>query len=96
MYTVGSWFVYLMNIAILAIVAIVIFVYMNVKRGQYLKEATVCIQAEIILETGHSEYYTVRCRANDEWVKIGNRRYKLDIKRRQWGLHPRLPFWVHG
>lgn len=92
MYTVGPWFVYLMNLAILAIVAIVVFIWMNVKRGQYLQESQTHIQAEIILETGHSEFYTVKCGANDEWVRIGNRRYKLNKNRRRWGLHPRLPF----
>lgn len=92
MYTVGIWFVHLMNVAILAIVAVIVFVWMNVKRGQYLREATTCIQGELISETGHSEYYTVPCKANDEWVKIGNKRYKLDTKRRRWGVHPRIPF----
>ena len=92
MYTVGPWFVYLMNLAILAIVAIVVFVWMNVKRGQYLKEAAKCIQAEIIPETGQSRYYTVPLGANDEWVRIGNKRYKIDKTRRRWGVHPRLPF----
>jgi len=96
MYEVGYWFIHLMNLAIVAIVGIVVLVAVFMKRGQYMKTAQRCIQAEIILSTGHSEFHTVRCGINDEWVHIGGFDYKLDPKIRRWGLHPRLPFMGLG
>jgi hypothetical protein len=92
MYEVGPWFVYLMNLAILAIVAMIVLIYMRVKDGQYLREAEGCIQAEIIMPTGHSKFYTVKCGVNDEWIEVAGGRYKLNKDKREWGLHPRLPF----
>lgn len=92
MYEVGYWFIHLMNLAIVAIVGIVVLVAVFVKRGRYMNEAQRCIQAELLLSTGHSEFHTVRCSINDEWVKIGGYDYKLDPKVRRWGKHPRLPF----
>ena len=92
MYTVGIWFVHLMNLAILAIVGVIILVYIQVKKGEYLKEAQTCIQCEILLSTGHCEFHTVKCNVSDEWVKIDNFEYKLHPTYRRWGVHPRLPF----
>ena len=92
MYEVGPWFLHLMNLAILAIVGIVIVVAILVKKGQYQREAAKCIQAEILTATGWPEYHTVRCGINDEWVKIGSGDYKLDPNHKRWGVHPRLPF----
>ncbi len=92
MYEVGPWFVYLMNLAIMAVIGIIVLIAIFVKRGQYFNEAQKCIQAEILLSTGHREYHTVRCGVNDEWVKIRGFEYKLDPKVRQWGVHPRIPF----
>lgn len=92
MYQVGIWFVHLMNVAILAIIGVVVLIAIYVKRGHYMRDATRCIQAEILLSTGWPEYHTVRCGASDEWVTIKGYAYKLDPTKRGWGLHPRIPF----
>ena len=92
MYQVGIWFVHLMNVAILAIIGVVVLVAIYVKRGHYQRDAARCIQAEILLSTGWPEYHTVRCGPSDEWIRVGGYEYKLDPKKRRWGLHPRLPF----
>lgn len=92
MYEVGIWFVHLMNLAILAIVAVVILVVKDVKKGQYQREARRCVQVELKLSTGWSDYFTVPCGMNDAWVTVKGCRYKLNPKKISWGLHPRLPF----
>ena len=92
MYTVGIWFVHLMNIAILAIVGIIILAYIQTKKGQYLTEAARCIQCEIKMPTGHDEYYTVPLEVSAEWVEIKGIKYNLPKDVKNWGLHPRLPF----
>lgn len=91
MYEVGPWFVHLMNLAILAIVGVVILVAILVKKGQYQKEAAKCIQVELLTATGWPEYHTVRCGIDDAWVKVGNAQYKLNPDQKRWGFHPRLP-----
>ena len=92
MYEVGSWFVYLMDAAILALVVLGALIAIFVKRGKYQREAAECIQGEILLSTGQSEWHTVKCGVSDKWVKIDAFEYKLDLKHRRWGVHPRLPF----
>lgn len=92
MYTVGIWFVHLMNIAILAIVAVIVLSYIQVKKGQYLREAATCIQCEIKMPTGHDEYHTVPLVVSAEWVEIKGINYNLPKEVKNWGLHPRLPF----
>ena len=92
MYTVGGWFVYLMNLAILAVVGIIVLVVIQVKKGQYLKESERRIQAEVWLPTGHREYHTVPCDMNAKTVTVGSYTYHLNPNRIRWGRHPRLPF----
>ena len=92
MYTVGGWFVYLMNLAVLAIVGIIVLVYIRVKMGQYLKDAAGKIQVEIWLTTGYREYHTIPCDLNAQTVTIGSSTYYLNPQRIRWGRHPRLPF----
>lgn len=87
-----SWQLYLIDFAIVAIVFAVALVYMQVKRGQYQREADRCIQAEIILETGKSEFHTVPCKERDEWVTVKGIDYHIDIDHRRWGRHPRVPW----
>ena len=92
MYEVGGWFVYLMNLAILAIVGVIVAVAILHKRGQYQKEATGRIQVEIWLTTGYREYHTIPCDLNAKTVTIGSSTYYLNPGRIRWGRHPRLPF----
>jgi len=92
MYEVGPWFLHLMNLAILAILGVIVLVAILVKKGQYQRVAARCIQAELKTATGWSEYHTVRCGINDTFVTIGKGEYKLDPNHREWGRHPRLPF----
>lgn len=92
MYEVGIWFVHLMNVAILAIIGVVVLVAIFVKKRQYQKEARRCVQAEILLSTGWPEYHTVRCGVNDAWVKLKGFEYKLNPLKTRWGMHPRVPF----
>lgn len=79
MYEVGSWFVILMNGAILAILGAVALVAIYVKRAQYQKEAEKSIQAEIIQPSGHSKFYTVRCGQDAKSVDIGGGTYYFDF-----------------
>jgi len=92
MYTVGGWFVYLMNLAILAVVGIIVLVVIQVKKGQYLKDAAGKIQVEIWLATGYREYHTIPCDLNAKTITIGGSTYTLNPNRMRWGRHPRLPF----
>lgn len=94
MYTVGIWFVHLMNIAILAIVGVIVLGYIQAKKGQYLREAATQIQCEIKMPTGHDEYYTVPLEVSAEWVEIKGVKYNLPKGKevKNWGMHPRLPF----
>ena len=92
MYEVGIWFVHLMNVAILAIIGLIVLVAIFAKKRQYQRQAAKGIQAEILLSTGWPEYHTVKCGVNDEWVRIGGYEYKLNPTKQRWGLHPRVPF----
>ena len=92
MYEVGIWFVHLMNVAILAIIGIVVLVAIFMKKRRYQREVIRCIQAEILLSTGWPEYHIVKCGVDDEWVKIKGFEYKLNPEKTRWGLHPRVPF----
>ena len=92
MYTVGPWFVYLMNLAVLAIVGIIVLVVIQVKKNQYLKDAAGKIQVEIWLTTGYREYHTIPCDLNAKTITVGSSTYILNPKRIRWGRHPRLPF----
>ena len=92
MYEVGPWFVYLMNLAILAIIGIIVLIAIFVKRGQYQREAQGKIQVEIWQPTGWPKFYTVKCALGDTTVDVEGQTYKLNPDQQRWGLHPRLPF----
>lgn len=79
MYEVGSWFVILMNGAILAILGAAALIAIYVKRAKYQKEAEKSIQAEIIQPSGHSKFYTVRCGQDAKSVDIGGGTYYFDF-----------------
>jgi len=92
MYEVGSWFVYLMNGAILAIMAFILLVMVQVKRAKHAKDSEGKIRGEVQLSTGWSEYHIVPCGLSDKSVQIGNFVYMLDPDKRKWGKHPMNPF----
>ena len=92
MYEVGEWFVYLMNLAILAVLGVIVLIAILRKRGQYQKEAQLCVQAEVWQPTGWAEYHTVKCSMNAVTVDIGGFTYRLNPDKKRWGMHPRLPF----
>ena len=79
MYTVGSWFTILMDLAILAIVGIVALIYINYKRGQYQREAVRCIRAEIVQPTGWSKFYIAPCEPDAKSVTVDGLHYFLDF-----------------
>ena len=91
MYEVGGWFVHLMNIGILALIATGAMIAILYKRGQYQKQAQVCIRAEIQLPTGWNEYHTVECDFNAKSLDIENFTYLLNSAHRRWDKHPRNP-----
>lgn len=70
MYEVGSWFVYLMNGAILAFIALIVLIWVLRKRGQHAKEVEGKILADIWLPTGRSITGLARP-TPDAWVKLG-------------------------
>ena len=92
MYEVGEWFVYLMNLAILAVLGLIVVIAILRKRGQYQRETQKCTQCEIRQPTGWSEFYTVPCAINAKTVDVAGGTYRLNPEKRSWGLHPRLPF----
>ena len=79
MYTVGSWFTILMDLAILAIVGIVALIYINYKRGQYQRAAVRCIRAEVVQPTGWSKFYIVPCEPDAKSVTVDGLSYFLDF-----------------
>jgi hypothetical protein len=97
MYEVGSWFVYLLDGAILAVLAFIAIVMVFVKRGQYAKQAEKSIRAEIQLPTGWSEYHVVPCDDNAREIEVrdgdkSSGKYMLNPERRRYGKHPMNPF----
>lgn len=79
MYEVGYWFVYLMNGAILAILAALALVAIYVKRGQYQRTAEKSIQVEMIQPSGHSRFYTVECAQDAKSIDIEGGTYYFDF-----------------
>lgn len=92
MYEVGSWFVYLLDVAILAILAFIVLVMIFIKRGRYAKDAIGKIRAEIQLPTGWSEYHTIPIDDNAKSVTINDFIYILNPDKRRFGKHPMSPF----
>lgn len=92
MHEVGSWFIYLMDAAIIAIFGMVALILIFIKRGQYQKEANRCIRAEIWQPTGWSEYHTVPCDFNAKSVSVSDFLYTLNPGMRRYGKHPMNPF----
>ena len=77
MYTVGQWFPIMMNLAILAIVGVVIFALIFHYRGKYENEARGRVMVEIKMPSGWSQYYVVKPMTDGcvDLGKIGH--YKL-------------------
>jgi hypothetical protein len=92
MYEVGSWYIYLLDGAILAIIGMVLMVVVIFKRGKYQKEAEQCIRCEIHLPTGWSEYYVVPCDISAKCVTVKDFIYTIDPHQRRYGKHPLNPF----
>lgn len=92
MYEVGSWFVYLLDAAILAILAFITLAMVFIKRNQYAKDAVGKLQAEIQLPTGWSEYYTIPVDDNAKSVTIDDFIYLLNPEKRRYGKYPMAPF----
>ena len=92
MYEVGIWFIWLLDAAILAIIACAVLVMIFIKRGKYAKEAVGKIRAEIQLPTGWSEHHTVPIDDNAKSVTVGNFIYLLNPEKRRYGRHPMNPF----
>lgn len=107
MYTVGSWFPHLMNLAILAIVAVAVFGALFYYKGKYANEARGKIMAEVRMPSGWDHYEIVRP-FPDGWVRIGKGDYKLapevadkikegnpqpfTIPSKRWAMYPMRPF----
>jgi len=92
MYEVGSWFVWLLDGAILAILFAVALILIFIKRNSNNKDALSKIRAEIILPTGWSEYHTVPCDVNAKTVSVGDYIYTLNPQKHRYGKHPMNPF----
>ena len=69
MYQVGPWFVYLMNAAVLALVALGIVIGILRKRGEYARVSAGKILAEVWLPTGRS-VYVLAPPTPDGWVHL--------------------------
>ena len=91
MYEVGSWFVYLIDAAVLALVGIAAMIFILYKRGKYQKEAVQCILCEIMLPSGWSEFHTIKCDINAKTVSINDFIYHINTQRRRFSLYPRSP-----
>lgn len=70
MYQVGPWFVYLMNAAVLALIALGVLIGILKKRGEYAKVSAGKILAEVWLPTGRSIGVLARP-TPDGWVNLG-------------------------
>jgi len=92
MYEVGSWFVYLLDGAILAIIAFIALIMVFLKRNRYQKEAVNKLRAEIQLPTGWSDYFVVDVNDNARTVTVGKFVYFLNPEKRKYGKHPLNPF----
>jgi len=92
MYEVGSWFVYLLDGAIIAIIAFIALIMVFVKRNRYQKEAVNKLRAEIQLPTGWSDYFVVDVNDNARTVTVNNFIYFLNPEKRKYGKHPLNPF----
>jgi len=92
MYEVGSWFVYLLDGAILAIIAFIALIMVFLKRNRYQKEAVNKLRAEIQLPTGWSDYFVVDVNDNARTVTVGRFVYFLNPEKRKYGKHPLNPF----
>lgn len=80
MYTVGSWFPIMMNLAIVAIVAVAFGGLMIYYKNQYDNQARGGIWADIWLPNGASFFKLVKPTV-DGWVKVLKGHYKLSVSR---------------
>ena len=91
MYEVGGWFVHIINIGVLSVIAAGVLVLIIWKRSQYQKLAEKCIRAEIQLPSGWSEFHVVPCEINAKSVSINDFIYMLDPNVKRWGKFPMSP-----
>lgn len=70
MYQVGPWFVYIINLAVLAFVALGIMIWVLRKRNQHAQEAHGKILAEVWLPTGRA-IPILAAPLPDGWVNLG-------------------------
>jgi len=80
MYTVGSWFPVLLNLAIIAIVVVAIIGWMLYQKSQYDKRSRGAIWADIWLPSGDSFYKLVKPTV-DGWVSVLKGHYKLSVSK---------------
>ena len=92
MYEVGTWFLWLMDAAILAILGFIVLVMVFIKRNRYAKDAVGKLSAEIQLPTGWSSYYTIPVDDNAKTVTIDDFIYFLNPEKRRFGKYPMAPF----
>lgn len=107
MYTVGSWFPHLMNLAILAIVAVAVFGALFYYKGRYAKEAKGSIMAEVRMPSGWDYYQvtkplpdgTVRIGKGDYWLAKSNKEavkegnpHSFIVPTKRWAMYPMRPF----
>lgn len=82
MYQVGPWFVYIINLAVLAFVALGIMIWVLRKRNRHAQDAHGKILAEVWLPTGRS-IPVLAPPSPDGWVSLGKLGdYKLSGERR--------------
>lgn len=77
MYTVGSWFIHLMNVAIVAIVGCVVLGIIFWKKNQYARQSQGRLMAEVKQPGGWPKYYVVRYSEDAKWVRLGRGDYML-------------------
>lgn len=90
------WLTYLMDVAILCILAVIVMIIIFVKRNKYQKEAEGCIRAEIETPSGWNQYYTRRYDPDAESIEAGGVIYMLRPGKSRWGKHPLNPFFGLG
>ena len=82
MYEVGPWFIWIINGAVIAVVAVVVMVSVLRRRDRHAREAHNKVLAEVQLPTGRSLFTLVRP-SPDGWVTLGKLGdYKLAGERR--------------
>jgi len=88
-----GWVTYVLDFAILCIIAAAGLGFAFYKQHQYQKIAAVSIQGIVRKVTGHKLVYVKECSPTARSIELGGATYFLNPENKKWGRYPPVPIF---